>query len=139
MPDMAETLLLEIVTPEGVAFADDVTMVTLPAVEGQLGIYPLHVPLITAIVPGEIIAHMAGTDRFLAVGSGLVAITADRVAIVTDMAVAAEHIDEAKVEEARRRAEARLRERISEEEVASVNASLARSLAQLHVRRRRRN
>jgi len=54
------------------------------------------------------------------------------------MAVAAEHIDEAKVEEARRRAEARLRETVSEEEIASVNASLARSLAQLHVRRRHR-
>jgi F-type H+-transporting ATPase subunit epsilon len=54
------------------------------------------------------------------------------------MAVAAEHIDEAKVEEARQRAEARLRDRLSDEEVASVNASLARSLAQLQVRRRRR-
>jgi len=53
--------------------------------------------------------------------------------------VAAEHIDEAKVEEARRRAEARLREHISDEEVASVNASLARSLAQLHVKRRKRH
>jgi F-type H+-transporting ATPase subunit epsilon len=57
---------------------------------------------------------------------------------VTDMAIAAEQIDEAKVEEARRRAEARLREHISDEEIASVNASLARSLAQLHVKRRRR-
>jgi F-type H+-transporting ATPase subunit epsilon len=55
------------------------------------------------------------------------------------MAVAAEHIDEAKVEEARQRAEARLRDRLSDEEVASVNASLARSLAQLQVKRRRRS
>jgi F-type H+-transporting ATPase subunit epsilon len=136
---MADTLRLEIVTPEGIAFSEDVTMVTLPCVEGQLGIYPLHVPLITEIVPGEIIAHRAGGDRFLAVGSGLVDIGANRVAIVTDMAVAAEHIDEAIVEEARRRAEARLRDRISDEEIASVNASLARSLAQLQVKRRHRH
>ncbi len=63
---------------------------------------------------------------------------ADRVAIVTDMAIPSDRIDEAKVEEARARAAARLQEKISDEEVASVNASLARSLAQLHVKRRRR-
>ena len=60
------------------------------------------------------------------------------MAIVTDMAIPADRIDEAKAEEARARAEARLREKISDEEVASVNASLVRSLAQLQVRRRRR-
>ena len=65
-------------------------------------------------------------------------ITAGRVEIVTNMAVAVDHIDEAKVEEARARAAARLREKLSDEEIASTNASLARSLAQLHVKRRRR-
>jgi F-type H+-transporting ATPase subunit epsilon len=135
---MADTLRLEIVTPEGTVFSEDVIMVTLPCIEGQLGIFPLHVSLITQMVPGEIIAHQAGHDTFLAVGEGLVDIAADRVAILTDMAVAADHIDEAKAEEARQRAEARLREKISDEEVASVNASLVRSLAQLHVKRRLR-
>ncbi len=135
---MADTLRLEIVTPEGVAFSGDVNMVTLPCVDGQLGIYPMHVPLITELVPGEIIAHRAGSEQYLAVGSGLVDISADRVGVVADMAVEADHIDEAKVEEARRRAEARLRDHLSDEEVASVNASLARSMAQLHVKRRRR-
>jgi F-type H+-transporting ATPase subunit epsilon len=135
---MANTLHLEIVTPEGTVFSEDVTMVTLPCVEGQLGIYPLHVPLITEVVPGEIIVQKAGQERFLAVGEGLVDITADRVAIITDMAIAAENIDAAKAEEARQRAAARLREKLSDEEVASVNASLVRSLAQLQVKRRRR-
>jgi F-type H+-transporting ATPase subunit epsilon len=133
---MADTLRLEIVTPDGTVFSEDVVMVTLPCIEGQLGIYPLHVPLITQVVPGEIIAHKPGQDTHLAVGEGLVDVAADRVAIVTDMAVEADHIDEAKAEEARQRAEARLREKISDEEVASVNASLVRSLAQLHVKRR---
>jgi F-type H+-transporting ATPase subunit epsilon len=135
---MADTLRLEIVTPEGTVFSEDVLMATLPCIEGELGIYPLHVPLITQVVPGEIIAQKAGHDTFLAVGEGLVDIAADRVTILTDMAVAADHIDEAKAEEARQRAEARLREKISDEEVASVNASLVRSLAQLQVKRRRR-
>ena len=135
---MAETLRLEIVTPQATVFSDDVHMVTLPVLEGQIGVYPLHLHLITQVVPGELIVHKDGKDTFLAVGEGLVEITAHRVAIVTDMAIPADGIDEAKAEEARARAKARLQEKISDEEVASVNASLARSLAQLQVRRRRR-
>ena len=135
---MANILRLEIITPEAVVYSDDVDMVTLPGVEGQLGIYPQHIRLMTQMVPGEMIVHKDGHDDFLAVGEGLIEITGERVSIVTDMAIAVDKIDEAMVEEARQRAEARLREKISAEEVASVNASLARSLAQLHVKRRRR-
>jgi len=134
---MASTLTLEIVTPGAVVYSKAVQMVTLPAVEGQIGILPQHVPLLTRIVPGEIIVRRNAEEEFLAVGAGLVEITGDHVAIVTDMAVAAKDIDEAKAEEARQRAAARLRDKISDEEVASVNASLARSLAQLKVKRRR--
>jgi F-type H+-transporting ATPase subunit epsilon len=135
---MADTLTLEIVTPQGIAFSEDVHLVTIPAVEGEMGVYPGHVRLITQLVPGEIIVSKDGQDRFLAVGEGLVEVAATRVAILTDMAIAADQIDEAKVEEARARAAARLSEKISDEEVATVNASLARSLAQLQVKRRRR-
>jgi len=136
---MANTLKLQIVTPDAIVYNEDVLMVTMPCVTGQIGVYPMHVPLITQVVPGEIIVeHKDGHDEFLAVGEGLVDITADRVSIVTDMAIPAEKIDEAKAEEARRRAAARLEEKLSDEEVASVNASLVRSLAQLHVKRRHR-
>jgi F-type H+-transporting ATPase subunit epsilon len=135
---MPETLRLEIVTPEATVFSEDVNMVTLPVVEGQIGVYPQHVRLITQVVPGEIIVSQDGRERFLAVGEGLVEITRDHVAIVTDMAIPAESVDEARAEEARARAAARLREKISDEEVATVNASLARSLAQLQVKKRRR-
>ena len=135
---MARTLRLQIVTPQGPVYSEDVEIVTLPGVEGQMGIYPDHMRLMTQMVPGEVIVRRGGRDTFLAVGEGLIEIAADRVNIVTDMAVAAENIDEAKAEEARQRAAARLREKISAEEVASVNAALARSLAQLNVKRRRR-
>ena len=135
---MATTLKLEIVTPEETVYSEDVEMVTLPAIVGQIGIYPQHTPLMTQMVPGEIIVHKNGNDLFIAIGEGLIEVTGDRVAVLTDLAVAADRIDEAKAEEARRRAEARLREKLSDEEVASVNASLARSLAQLHVKKRRR-
>jgi F-type H+-transporting ATPase subunit epsilon len=135
---MADTLKLEIVTPLATAFSEAVEMVTLPAIDGQMGVYPAHVRLITQIEPGEIIVQANGQERFLAVGEGLVEVTPTSVSIVTDMAIPAEHIDEAMAEEARARAAARLREKISDEEVATVNASLVRSLAQLQVKRRRR-
>jgi F-type H+-transporting ATPase subunit epsilon len=133
---MADTLKLEIVTPDGTVYSEAVDMVTLPGVEGQMGVYPRHVPLMSQMIPGEIIVRKDGQDYFLAVGEGLIEVTGDSVSLLTDMAIASEHIDEAKVEEARRRAEARLQEKLSDEEVASTNASLARSLAQLHVKRR---
>lgn len=132
------TLKLEIITPQAIVFADEVDMVTLPAVEGELGVLPQHVPLITQLVPGQVVAMRNGRETFLAVGEGLVEISGTAVAIATDLAIPADHIDEARVEEARQRAEARLREKISDEEIASVNASLVRSLAQLQVRKRRR-
>jgi F-type H+-transporting ATPase subunit epsilon len=135
---MAMTLKLEIVTPAGTVYSDDVEMVTLPGVAGQMGVLPRHVPLITYMVPGEMIVRKDGRDQFIATGEGLVEVTGRRVAILTDLAIPADRIDEAAAEEARKRAEARLQERLSDEDIASVNASLARSLAQLRVKRRRR-
>jgi len=134
---MAGTLKFEIVTPEGPAYSEDVERVTLPGVAGQFGVYPQHVPLLTRMEPGEIVVRKDGRDLFFASGAGLIEVTATRVSILTDLAVQADKIDEAKAEEARQRAEARLREKLSDEEHAAVNASLSRSLAQLRVKRRR--
>ena len=133
---MGNTIRLEIATPEAMVYSADVEMVTLPGIEGQMGVLPQHVRLMTQLVPGEMIVHRNGHDDFLAVGEGLVEVTNDRVSIATNMAVAADRIDAAAAEEARQRAAARLSEKLSSEEVASVNASLARALAQLHVKRR---
>ena len=135
---MASTLQLEIVTPEAKIYSEAVDMVTLPGVEGEMGIYPMHVPLLTQVAAGEVVALKAGQDFHLAIGEGFVQITGDRVAIMTDMAIRAEDIDENKADEARKRAEARLKEKLSDEEMAAVNASLVNSLAQLKVKRRGR-
>jgi F-type H+-transporting ATPase subunit epsilon len=135
---MSDTLKLEIVTPAGTVYSEDVEMVTLPGVAGQMGVYPQHVPLITHMVPGELIVRKDGRELFVAMGEGLIEVTAHRVAILTDLAIPSDRIDEAKAEEARQRAEARLKEKLSAEEIASVNASLVRSLVQLRVKRRRR-
>src|SRR5215207_9197691 len=126
---MADTLRLMIVTPQAVVYSEDVELVTMPGVEGQFGVYPLHVRLMTQVVPGEVIVNKGGQDTFLAIGEGVVEVSGNSVSIATDMAIPADKIDEAAVEAARERAEARLREKISDEEIASVNASLVRSLA----------
>jgi len=135
---MSNTIKLEISTPEAMVYSDDVEMVTIPGVEGQMGLLPQHTRLMTYLVPGEMIVRKDGHDQFMAVGEGLVEVTNTRVSIATNLAIAAEKIDEATVEEARQRAAARLKEKLSSEEVASVNASLARAVAQLNVKRRRR-
>jgi F-type H+-transporting ATPase subunit epsilon len=135
---MAATLKLEIVTPEAIAFSEDVEMVTLPAIGGQIGIYPQHVRLITQMVPGELIVTRAGRESLIAVGEGLAAVSGDRVEILTDMAIRAEELDVAKVEEARKRARERREEKVLDESVATLNASVVRSLAQLRVRKRPR-
>ena len=133
------TIKLEIVTPEAKTFSDDVDMVTLTGTEGEMGILPQHMPLMTQLVAGEITARKGTENIFLAVGDGFVQVTGDRVAILTDMAIRAENIDEAKAEEARQRAEARLAEKITAEDAAMVNATLVNSLAQLKVKRRTRS
>ena len=131
-------LKLEIVTPEARIYSETVDMVTLPGIEGEMGIFPNHVALMTQVVAGEVVVKRGSQSQHLAVGDGFVEITGDRVAILTDMAMKSDDIDETKAEEARKRAEARLQEKLSDEETASVTAALAHSLAQLKVKRRYR-
>jgi F-type H+-transporting ATPase subunit epsilon len=131
------TIKLEIVTPEAKIFSDDVDMVTLTGSDGQMGILPQHMPLMTQLVAGEIIAQKGKDTIFLAVGDGFVQVTGDRVAILTDMAIEADNIDEAKAEEARRLAEARLSQNITDEEAAHIQAALAHATTQLKVKQRR--
>ena len=133
---MAATLKLEIVTPEAKIFSDDVEMVTLTGIDGEMGIYPLHMPLMTQLVAGEIIVRKGGENIFLAVGDGFVQVTGQRVAVLTDMAVRAENIDEAAAEQALQRAEARLAHKLSDEEAATVQASIAHATVQIKVKQR---
>src|SRR3954463_1970844 len=112
---MSDTLTLEIVTPDGKTYRADAHLVTLPAAGGELGVFPRHTPLLTRIAPGEVVVTTAGGNEVLAVGEGIAAITGDHIGIVTDMAIAAKDVDEAKVEAARQRALARLREKVSNE------------------------
>jgi F-type H+-transporting ATPase subunit epsilon len=132
------TIKLEIVTPEAKIFSDDVDMVTLTGTDGEMGILPQHMPLMTQLVAGEIIAQKGKDTIFIAVGDGFVQVTGDRVAILTDMAIEADNIDEAKAEEARQLAEGRLAQKVTDEEAAHIQAALAHATTQLKVKRHRK-
>ena len=137
---MANTLRLEIVTPLEKAYADDVAMVVIPGVEGEMGIYPMHIPVMTEIKPGALRILKDGQESDFAVGEGFVEITQTSVTVLTDMAVAASAIDERAVEKAIERAQAALRhaETMNAEEIATTEAALEKSLAQLHLKRRKK-
>jgi F-type H+-transporting ATPase subunit epsilon len=136
---MARTLRLEIVTPETKAYSEDVEMVVLPGRDGELGVYPQHVPVLTTLQPGELRVFKGGQETSLAVGDGFAEITAASVSVLTDMAMESSAIDEAAAEAAVARAQAAMKEDLGGEEVAAVSASLQKALAQLHVKRRGRH
>jgi len=128
---------LEITTPTGRVYAKSVDMVTLPGQEGEMGILPMHAPLIALLGDGEIVAKRGDQEDRLLVTGGCAEITPDRVAIITVFATDEAAIDTKKAEEARARAEARLKEKLSPNEAALVQASLTHSVAQLKFKRRR--
>jgi F-type H+-transporting ATPase subunit epsilon len=131
-------LHLEIVTPEQKVYSDDVDSVVIPGVEGELGVLPQHVPLMTQLLPGELRVIKGGEELRLAVGEGFVEISADKVAVLTDMAIKESEIDEFAAEEAVRRAENAMNDhKLGDEEYATVKASLQKSLAMVRVKRRR--
>jgi len=136
---MARTLRLEIVTPEAKAYSEDVEMVVLPGTDGELGVYPQHVPVLTTLKPGELRVFKSGRETSLAVGEGFAEITGDSISVLTDMALESTAIDESAAEAAVARAQAAMKEDLGAEEVAAVQASLQKALAQLNVKRRQRH
>jgi F-type H+-transporting ATPase subunit epsilon len=131
-------LQLEIVTPEAKVFSEEVDMVVLPGVEGELGVLPLHVPLMTRLLPGEVRITQGPKQVELVVGNGFIEVLPDRVCILTDMALADSEVDEQTAEEAIKRAQETLQDKkLSSDEVAETESALARSLAQLRFKRRK--
>ena len=119
------TLRLEIVTPEAKTFSDDVDSVVIPGAEGEFGVLPQHVALMTEIVPGELRIMKGGEETRLAVGAGFVEVTQESVSVLTDMAVLEQEIDEAAAEAAMKRAEEAMKSKhLNEEGYAAVQAAL---------------
>ena len=134
-------LVLDIVTPEKKFFSGQVENVYLPVTEGELGILPGHVPLVTGINPGELRYLVDGKVEELAIGAGFVEVTQEKVTVLTDLAVTDAEIDEAKVEEAMKRAEESLSNidhSENAEEVAALQTAISKSMAQLKLKRKRR-
>ena len=134
------TLKLEIVTPGAKIFEGDVDSVLLPGTEGEMGVLPQHEPLVTQLNAGELHIMRQGKTEILAIGEGFAEITGTSVGVLTDGAVNAQDIDEKKAEEAVKRAEELLKSSsLQGEELEATQASLARSLVQIQVKRRRRS
>ena len=133
-------LKLEIVTPEKEAYSDEVDTVVIPGADGQVGILPSHAPLVTILVPGELVFEKGGETHHIAVGEGFVEVSGDTVSVMADIAMSEADIDEDAVEKALKRAEEALEgtSHEDEENFAALQATIAKSLAQLHVKRRRR-
>jgi F-type H+-transporting ATPase subunit epsilon len=134
-------LHLQIVTPEKKIFSDTVGNVYLPGADGELGILDGHAALVTALKPGELRYEKDGKTTLLAVGSGFAEVTQHQINVLTDMALGEDQIDESKVEAALKRAEEQLQSLGHDhdaEEVAYLQAMIAKSMAQLHLKRRPR-
>ncbi|MBC8078930.1 MAG: F0F1 ATP synthase subunit epsilon [Gorillibacterium sp.] len=99
------TFRLEIVTPERKVYEQDIDMVVVEGIEGQLGILPNHIPLLTALKIGPLRIIKDGAEEEVAVGGGFMEVRKDKVIILAETAELPEDIDLARAEEARRRAE----------------------------------
>ena len=130
---------LEIITVERVVYSDDVDVVVAPGIEGELGILPHHASLMTSLQPGEIRVRKEGEEVFLAVSGGFLEMIANKVTILADTAERSDEIDEARVQEAMKRAEERLATRSADMDLERAVIALRRSQTRLKVVQRRRN
>ncbi|MFA6908649.1 MAG: F0F1 ATP synthase subunit epsilon [Patescibacteria group bacterium] len=134
------TLRLEITTPESVVYTDSVDEIVLPTVQGEIGILPHHVPLMTVLRAGEIRIKKGGEETSMAVSGGFVEVRPDAVVILADTAERAEDIDEQRAEEARQRAHALLEEKqVDQVEFAELSSKIEKELARVKVVRKRRS
>jgi len=134
-------LQVEMVTAEGRVLSEEADFVLAPGLAGELGVLPRHIPLMTPLRPGEVMVRNDGREAYLFVSGGFLEVLPDRVVILADAAERAEDIDEARAQEARRRAQQILEERPAEAEAAEAAVALERAIFRLKVaelRKRRR-
>ena len=133
-------LTLEIVTPEDRVYNDTVDTVVIPTVEGEIGILPGHIPLLTQVADGELRVSKGVETKNLVIGGGFAQIEGDRVKVLAEFAINEAQIDENAAEKAMQRAEEALKtkEKLEPAEVERLEALVRFSVAQLSVKRRRR-
>ena len=137
---MAATIHVDVVSAEESIYSGDAEFVVLPGVMGELGIYPRHTPLITQIKPGEVRIKVPGEaeEQIVFVQGGYLEVQPDVVTVLSDTAIRAKDLDEAKALQAKQTAEEAMRHKLSKEEIARAEAELAGAVAQLAAIRRLR-
>jgi F-type H+-transporting ATPase subunit epsilon len=130
---------LEIVSPERRAFTDEVDMVIVPGIDGQLGILPHHTRLISVLGVGELRIKKGGTEQSLLISGGFVEVRPDKVIVMADLAEHSDEIDETRAAEARKRAEAELDQAKDPVDIARVRAALQTALMRERIATRRRS
>jgi F-type H+-transporting ATPase subunit epsilon len=137
--NMPKTINLTITTPERIVFQDQVDEVVLPTPQGEIGILPNHLPLISLMSAGEIRVKKGEEMTPLAVSSGFIEVRNNQVTILADTAEKAEEIDEQRAQAGRERAQALMKERATDDVgLAGAQAALAKELARLKVARKKR-
>lgn len=131
-------LSLEIITPLKVVYKEEVDELVVPTITGEITILPNHVPLLTKIVSGELIVKKGTALQSLAITGGFLEVSKNKITILADYVVRSEDIETEKAEEARKRAEKLLQEKLEEKDFAKAEADLRRSLLELKVSKRRR-
>ena len=124
---------LEIVTAERVVLSDDVDQINAPTKDGRVGILPRHMPLLTILDVGQMDIIKDGVRTPFAISGGFMEVLPNRVTILADTVERADEIDEARAEEARRRAEERIAQRKSDQDMALAEAELRRAMIRLRV------
>jgi F-type H+-transporting ATPase subunit epsilon len=124
---------IDVVTAERVVFTGEVDEVIAPGAEGQLGVLPHHAPLMTILQGGELIIKKDGNEEIVAISGGFLEVRPDRVIVLADQAERAEEIDAARAEQARKRAEERLKQKTSDTDQARAEAALRRAMVRLSV------
>jgi F-type H+-transporting ATPase subunit epsilon len=131
-------LRLEIVTPERLAFEDDVDSVQVPGSEGELGILPNHAPLVSMLGIGELRIRKGGSEELFAIAGGFVQVRPDKVVVMAETADMASEIDLERAQEARREAERALETGYHEgADLATARAALQQALLRIRVAERR--
>jgi len=138
---MAHTIHVDVVSAEEQIFSGDAEFVVLPGVEGELGIYPRHAPLLTQIKPGAVRIKVPGqaADELVFVQGGFLEVQPTRVTVLADTAIRAKDLDEASAQAAKKAAEEAMQNKTSREEIASAEAELAIAMAQLEAIRKMRH
>lgn len=136
---MADRLRLHITTPEKVILEADVEKVNLTTQSGEITVLPNHEAMISVLKPGELRITEAGVEKPLIVGRGYLEVQAGRLTVLAETAERLEEIDEQRAEEARRKAEKLMAEKLDEESFAEATALLERSLARLKIARKYRH